>query len=293
MPLRPEDQQRRDRLVRATQVLTTAGEPDLAGAVEYVLGPKGVGFVTRLRDDNRGATRERIPNLPIRMLKSDRDVIKQAKSASLTSILNEGFQKFLDGEFEVRKEPRRRISESDPAVMLNATPDRDLHANAARRCRELEDAGQRPVLAVSNVAAAILYAHFGLGAYAPDGEAAVYREWAQYYLREEYYAAIDPASLSTRELTDIVEDGLRRFLDGSFDLRVESRPVGKKGEPAPGTNLKVQLEPELLAKAEERFKQVRAERGLPGYMGTSTFVTATLFAHFEIGPYAPENADTE
>jgi hypothetical protein len=291
--LSANDKRHHANLIQAAETLREVGKPKLAESIDFVLGPKGNGFTTRLRQDLAGTELARTPNLPIRMLKSDRDVIQQTKSASLTSILNDGFRRFLAGEFEVRKEPRRRVSESNPTLVLNAAPDGELHADVARRCRELKEAGQRPVLAVSNVAAAILYDHFSLGAYAPDGEAAVHRETIQLYLREEYWATVDDAGLSTKELTDIVEDGLRRFVDGSLDLQVESRPVGKKGELTSGRVLKLQVAPELLAEAGALFKRVKAERGFPGYTGTSTFIAATLFAHFEIGPYAPENTGTE
>lgn len=286
--LRPDDQQHRDNLVTAAQVLRDIDRPELAGSVDLVLSPLGLPFLTRVQPGSGQAS-----NLPIRMPKSNRDLIHELKAASLASVLNWGFQSFLDGEFEVRKEPRRRIEPSDPSVVLSVSPDRDLHADVARRCRELKEDGHKPVLTVSTVAAAILYAHFEIGAYAPDGKAAVHRELVQAWWRDEYGSLLDDAALSPRDLTGIVENGLRGFLDGSLDLLAEPRPVGQKGQSTSGRVLKIQVMPELLAEAGELFKRLQVERSLPGYLGTSTTVVAALYEHFGIGPYAPESASTE
>lgn len=184
MALSPDDQQRHDYLVQAAAVLRqhATGEPvpkgveyaPLADAVEYTLSSQGVDFLGRLRTDRLrldGERRDPDPNLPIRMPKDLRDLIRERSDGSrtvLTRIVEEGFVRFLDGTHETRRRPRESSKGGPPTVILSVTPPRELHAGVATKCRRLNEEGSGPRLTVSTVAASVLYEHFKIGPFAPD-----------------------------------------------------------------------------------------------------------------------------
>jgi hypothetical protein len=298
MPLKPEDQQRRNRLIRAAQVLAseTVGQPELAAEIDYVLSPKGPGFVKRLYDDARGVGRTKQPTLPIRMPKDRRDLINHLADTQrvvLTEIVENGFRRWIEGDFVLNMEGRAFPDSTTESVVLTVTPHQVLRDEVKKKCAAMKKANMfRPGRSIfeTTVAAHALYEHFNIGPYA-SGREPVDREPVQIIVRHDHCAAFDSAGLAGNQLTSIVEDGVRRFMDGSLDFRAEPRPVGEKGKIAPpGKHVKLWVDSELLAEAEKWFEKVSAERGLPGYMGTGTFVSAALFAHLEIGPYAPDRA---
>ncbi|MFE4915770.1 hypothetical protein ACFRCX_30160 [Streptomyces sp. NPDC056652] len=176
MALRPDDQQRRDNLVAAANTLRTTGHPDLAGAVDYVLSPLGPDFLARL---NPAAVVS--SNLPIKMTEERRALInegagKEAKLRRetvrivLAKIVDEGFARWLAGDFEPRWEPKAGRGAGPKLVILNTHPNADLHAKVAACCRELKGDRFAPGRNVypGNVAAYALFAYFGIGPYAPD-----------------------------------------------------------------------------------------------------------------------------
>ncbi|KIF66268.1 hypothetical protein HY68_36805 [Streptomyces sp. AcH 505] len=171
MALKPDDQQHRDNLVTAAQVLRDTDRVDLAESVDYVLSPQGVAFVGRIRVDRLDSDDDRNPNLPVSMPTSRKDQVKRlAKAAgeSPTRVVEDYFRRFLDGEWMPEKEPRATRGAGETRAILNVTPDKDLHADVAARCRELKVSQQRTGLFVSTVAAHALYAHYGIGPYGSE-----------------------------------------------------------------------------------------------------------------------------
>lgn len=168
--LNPEDQRRRDQLVTAANTLRESGKPDLADAVDYVLTPAGQKFIGRLHYQKLSETAD--PPLSIGMTVSRKTQVKQAAAAAgdtLTSVLDDGFRRFLAGEFEFRRE-RAAHGKAESRATLNTRPDGVLQGEVARRCRELKEASGAVGLGLSPVAAAILYERYGLGPYAPDSD---------------------------------------------------------------------------------------------------------------------------
>lgn len=180
MPLKPEDQQRRNRLVRAAQVLAsdTVGQPELAAEIEYVLSPKGPGFVKRIYDDSRGVARTKQSTLPIRMPKDRRDTINRLADAAgevLTEIVENGFRRWLEGEFVLNMEGRAWPGSSGESVILSVTPSPVLRDLVKEKCKAVKKADPfLPGKGVfeSTVAAHSLYAHYKIGPYAPEDSGA-------------------------------------------------------------------------------------------------------------------------
>lgn len=160
MPLKPADQQRRDQLTEAAATLRAANRPDLADAVDYVLTPDGWGFVNRLM---WGRKESATGNMPIRVDPSVRDHLK-ASSANLTGDVNEGFEKFLAGEW-VPDKPEPAGPGSAVKVVLNVRPDEALSTQVKERCEQLRSDGElgwKPY--ASTVALAYLVHKHGLPA---------------------------------------------------------------------------------------------------------------------------------
>lgn len=170
MALSPRDKQHKANLIQAAQTLRAGGHTDLADSVDYVLGPSGLDFLRTLHGAI-GTPREVAPNLPIKMRTSLRDAVRAGMAAgeSLTPILNRGFRRFLDGEFDLRvARAPYGTGRTDPLVVLNTSPDGDLQAQVSMRCRAVTDAGRHGEVRLATVAAAVLFEYFQIGPYAPD-----------------------------------------------------------------------------------------------------------------------------
>lgn len=177
VPLKPEDQQRRNRLTQAIKVLSSesVGQPDLAAEIEYVLSPKGPGFVKRLHDDARGVERIKQSTLNIRMPKERRDQINRRADATgevLTEIVENGFRRWLEGDFVLKVESRVWPGSSGESVNLSVTPSPVLRSEVKKKCAATKKAD--PFLPgrgifESTVAAHALYAHYKIGPYDPAG----------------------------------------------------------------------------------------------------------------------------
>lgn len=175
MPLNPADTARRDRLVEAVQVLRDNKRTDLADEVDYVLSGLGAAFVQRLSTDTRGMK----STMSIKLDGALWDEIaprlvdgKDESGKSLTEIVEDGFQAFLDGTFEVQLSGRQTRGTATTS-RLTVSPASGLGAGVSARCRDLREqktnAGRG--LFVSTVAAHALYRHFQVGPYASDAGA--------------------------------------------------------------------------------------------------------------------------
>lgn len=167
MALHPTDQAHRDNLVAAAHTLREVGKPELADSVDYVLSPMGAGFVGRLRVD-RLDSGDKLPSLPMKMPRSDRELIKRRAKAvgdSLSAEVAEAFRQYLDGDFVPQLPERAPRGSGDQMVNLNVRPDdSDLFAQVDARCAERRAAGER--IYTSNVAADWLYRKYKVGRYA-------------------------------------------------------------------------------------------------------------------------------
>ncbi|MFJ3283364.1 hypothetical protein [Streptomyces halstedii] len=156
MPTRPD---LRTQLKAAVDHLRTGGEPapELAEYVRKVMLPGG------WKDLRATDTEGFETNLTIRIAERYRDEIVAAADGAmtLTSVVNEGFEKYLAGEFE----PRPRVRESRPKerrvagekmVNLNVTPNAALHG-------QVRDSNVLP----TRVAGDYLMHRFKVGPYAP------------------------------------------------------------------------------------------------------------------------------
>lgn len=166
-------QRLRDDLTAAAVKLREVGSDNLAAAVDTVLAPGGW---TRLRaaplPEGESAAQ---PNLPVRMLVTERDAIKAAAEAAgdiLTRVVESGFEEFLAGGFDprVRNRPRgtHATAGESKSTSLNLSPNGDLVKRVEARCTELNEQGRKPKLAVSAVARAVLQARYRVGLYAPE-----------------------------------------------------------------------------------------------------------------------------
>ncbi|MFD5899063.1 hypothetical protein [Streptomyces sp. NPDC060366] len=149
----------------AAEKLRTIDEPALAKLVDSTLTPAHRALLGRAWESG--------VNLPIKMPKTFRDLIKKKAKAggeNITHIVDDGFARFLAGEFAVLTPERKAWGTKEETVVLNTSPDSGLQANTSAKCRDLRESGAHPGLYVSTVAAAILYEHYGLGPYADDAE---------------------------------------------------------------------------------------------------------------------------
>ncbi|MFF4338058.1 hypothetical protein [[Kitasatospora] papulosa] len=156
MPTSPD---LRTQLQAAATRLRAGGEPapDLAEYVRKVLLPGGW---KELRATDKESSE---PNLTIRIARQYRDAVVAAAAdqvVTLTSVVNEGYKKFLAGEFKTRDREKVRGQERRPTgeqkVNLNVTPNAALLA-------QVRDSGVLPM----HVAGDYLMHYFKVGPYAP------------------------------------------------------------------------------------------------------------------------------
>lgn len=129
----------RARLTVASERLAAAGDTDLAEAVDAVLAPRGWELLKK-----PAVTSAANPNMAMSMNKAVKDAIAaKAKAAgdNLASVVDEGLQAFLDGEFVPDKPLRSARGSSTAKENLNVRPSKELRdqveAVCAVRSREL------------------------------------------------------------------------------------------------------------------------------------------------------------
>ena len=145
MALHAKDQKHRDNLTAAAATLREAGKPDLAESVDMVLSPEGAAFIKRLRFD-RLETEAEGTTIPVRVQEAERDLLhERAKAAgeSLSKQADEGLRRFVAGTFTPQPRKRARRNSFGTAVNLNVKTDDALTEQAAAKCKQLKEAGQR------------------------------------------------------------------------------------------------------------------------------------------------------
>ncbi|MER5277709.1 hypothetical protein ABT025_18390 [Streptomyces sp. NPDC002809] len=152
MPTSPD---LRNQLKAAASLLRAGGDPspELAKAVRQVLLPGGW---KELRDTDTASSEA---NLPIQLSEQYRTQVVDAAENELitvTSVVNEGFEKFLAGEFEPRPRVQGRRATGEKKVNLNVRPKAALLA-------KVRESGVLPM----HVAGDYLMYRFEVGPYAP------------------------------------------------------------------------------------------------------------------------------
>ncbi|MGV9278145.1 hypothetical protein [Streptomyces griseosporeus] len=149
----------RARLTVASDRLNAAGDTDLAEAIDAVLAPRGWEL---LRKPVNPTTAE--PNMALWMNKAIKDAIyarAQAAGENLAEVVEEGFRKFLAGEF-VPEKPVRSARGSDTAKdNLNVRPSKALRDRVQERCPQVsEELGWE--VTPGRVAMSWLYSEYGI-----------------------------------------------------------------------------------------------------------------------------------
>ncbi|WP_331764812.1 hypothetical protein [Streptomyces sp. NBC_01238] len=160
-----KDTNLRPRLTAAATKLREINEPDLADAIDTVLAPNGWG---RLRRSDPSASLDR--NMAMRMPIEWREQIKERaeaarkqladdeKKKTLADDVNEGLQKYLDGEFAPFGFDRNPRGSAVEMVNLNVRA-----KDALREAVQQQEDGSSAAL----VASAYLMSKYKVGPYAP------------------------------------------------------------------------------------------------------------------------------
>ncbi|MCX4792467.1 hypothetical protein OG369_42595 [Streptomyces sp. NBC_01221] len=153
-----KDTNLRPRLTAAATKLRDINEPDLAEAIDTVLAPNGWG---RLRRSDPTVSDSLDRNMAMRMPSDWREQIKaraQAAGNKLANDVNEGFLKYLNGEFDPVVPGRNPYGSGAEMVNLNVRAKDDLRVQVSR---------PEPKHSASLVAAAYLMSKYKVGPYAP------------------------------------------------------------------------------------------------------------------------------
>lgn len=286
MPLSSADSHRRALVKKAVDALRDGEQRELGDVVDALMTRNGRDFIKRVLDAE-GGTRNLSVKIPGHLWA---ELAPYETAGGFARIIEEGFQSFLRGDFEVRLPQRAAKGTASAPRTLNPSLSNELQSAVSRRCRELHEektAGRE--LRVSTVAALALYRHFEIGPYTPGVEFKVKtKDKVQVYLAADRIGTILDSGLSMKELAEIVDAGLHRFLDGTFDLRLQNRPIGEKGVWDSGEKIHLFLDSDLMRETKERFAEVKKERQLHGYFGTTSVAAAVLYEHFGLAPYASD-----
>ncbi|MFF2411837.1 hypothetical protein [Streptomyces sp. NPDC058092] len=194
-------------LVAASDRLREVNSPDLAAWIDKALAPRG--WVALRTTDPAGPA---VGNLTVSMDKAARDQIVAAAKAARTSVtadVNEGYLSVLAGEYTPRKPVRARYGGAAEKANLNVTP-------ALSLMQRVEEATG---MSAANVAADYLMHKYGAGPYAADSAGAplapgaVRNPQVPRAVRDEIRAR---AKAADRMVTDDVNEGFRKYLDGEF-----------------------------------------------------------------------------
>lgn len=208
----------RDQLAEVSAFVSEAGRADLTSAVDQALAPGGWEKL-RATDPSRV---EGSHNLAINIPISVRDQIREAAkkdpgTTTLTAKVNQGLGEYLAGRFQVPKRVNTRAMQAEKRVNLNVTASRALTGPATEKIRR--EAGERWASA-ARVAAEYLMFSYQLGPYAPGFRQEILPRGAERRLmvpREVRDGISDGARGSGDRITDVVNEGFQKFLDGSFD----------------------------------------------------------------------------
>ncbi|MFH9425990.1 helix-turn-helix domain-containing protein [Streptomyces sp. NPDC017529] len=191
MALSRKDQQIKDHLAAASTRLRDIGEPDLAGAVSFVLSPDGLPWLRRVRADDGPTERTHlIPTMP----SAERDHLHAAAKEAgddLSRLATQGLREFVSGAFRPAPLPTSPWGSASNAtsVNLNLSVDADAKAAAAEYAQQegvAERLGWKPPrrLRPANVARAYLLHTF------PMFEGWPLAEMAEHYRTTESAAAV-------------------------------------------------------------------------------------------------------
>lgn len=164
----------RARLTVASDRLREGGDKDLAEAIDAVTAPRGWEL---LKKPARETTAE--PNMALWMNKSIKEYLEakareeakaeaeetggQPKDAAtvLAAVVNEGWEKFLAGEFDPRKPLRSARGSATPKMNLNVRPKDALAEKVKAACpARSKELGWEPTPGL--VAIAWLYSEYGI-----------------------------------------------------------------------------------------------------------------------------------
>ncbi|MFI1161334.1 hypothetical protein [Streptomyces sioyaensis] len=138
-PKRRDHQQQRQLLAAASEKLKALNEEQLADAVAYALTDNYADAAIYHRREKTRKT----PNMPIGSTKAVREHLHAAAEAAGTNLnaaANEGLRAFLDGTFTPQRAERAAYgSVTDEAANINVRLDKDLSAQARKRCKALAD----------------------------------------------------------------------------------------------------------------------------------------------------------
>lgn len=266
----------RQHLAQASARLAAVESPELARYIDEVLAPGGW---EKLRATDPSRTEGSV-NLAINIPESLRDQIWEAAKAdpagtTLTAKVNEGLGEYLAGRFTMPEWVDQRSVQPEKRVNLNVSASRLLTVQASEKVRE--ESGDRRASA-ARVAAEYLMSVYRLGRYAEDyKQRPVLARGAQRNpevprrIRDQIR---ELAAASGDRVDDVVNEGLQKFLDGSFD----PEPVVWRAEDmADMTPLRMHPNDDLF----EQVKQAcKAHAVLNAKTGPRTVAVAYLLEEF-------------
>ncbi|MFD7855245.1 hypothetical protein ACFV6B_13295 [Streptomyces microflavus] len=214
----PTNRSLRTELQAAASLLRDGGDLGYAEAVNAVLAPGGW---KELRDTDTDGTET---NMAIRIEQRYRDAVvtAAAKRVTITSVVNEGFQKYLAGEFTPRPRVQGRRTTGEKVVNLNVRPNAALHG-------QVRESGVLPM----HVAHDYLLFRFKVGPYAEG-------------YTEPLPSGTDRVPMVPRAVRDLIRDkaaaighivhddmneGFQKYLAGEFRPVAPEWPAGVEMAP--------------------------------------------------------------
>lgn len=198
--------------LRRKQPLSEAEALELAGAIDRALAPGGWAFL-QYTDPMKTAGGN--APLAVDLLKTIHEEIVAAVEAdpeapSVTAKVNEGFNRFLSGEFVLPEGSKRADSlvvKGQARSMLNVSPMGALTREVAAR-------GVKP----ARVASHYLMSCYALGPYAPDARTSLPSgsERMPMVPRVVREAIRTEAERTGWRADDVINEGFQKFLDGDF-----------------------------------------------------------------------------
>lgn len=257
-PIRPEA------LALAAQQLDQGGHTESAALVREVAAPDGW---KRLRAASFADLSQSSSNLPLTVDESLKFKIRAAAlkmDVALSTVVAEGYQAVLDGEWVPPQVRRNRSRDSEYVKsVLNVRLGNELREQVRAKLPELtEAAGYR--VTESSIAVSWLLEEFGLER--PGGEDVSLVVMVPEDVREAWAVRAEARGLS---LQDVAEDGIRSLVDGSWVLPRPSRSAS-----VPRVKLTVRVSSELHARLVELAAGFSSSFGVKVY--PSTIVRAIL-----------------
>jgi len=255
----------RERLTLASKRLKEAGYPDSAADVEAVLAPGGW---TMLRaaagsspSQSRGAS-----NLPITTGQDIKGALKAAADeigVTLSSVAEDGFRALVEGRWTPPGAADRVVLPSSQKAggrtVLNLSIPETLREQVRAMLPTLSDqAGYE----VTEPRLALIWTMEELGVEPPAGSQAL-KFVIRKSLRDHLVAEAERQGL---DLQEVLEDGIRALVDGSWEM---PRPQRAASRPAETTaKLTVPVDTGLLARLHELAPEISDRMGYKVYPGT-------------------------